>query len=153
MYSIKNVKFHKAHQGMEGFNCDLYKNGIKVAYVYDDARGGGYDYTPITITKNDKSFCYGSLDLVLDELVGMVRMKKEKKKGVIVKAHQGYDIHAYKETIPTIIKKYKNGLEIIQKLYDKLILAGEDVLNTEYLESVGVDLLKPHSEILMNGRR
>lgn len=43
--SLKNVKFHRGHDGAAGLNCDLYVDGKKVAHVYDDAWGGGNQYT------------------------------------------------------------------------------------------------------------
>lgn len=44
--TLKNVKFHRGHDGCAGLNCDLYVDGKKVAQVHDDARGGGNEYQP-----------------------------------------------------------------------------------------------------------
>lgn len=42
--SLKNVKFHRGHDGGVGLNADIYVDGKKVAHVYDDAWGGGNQY-------------------------------------------------------------------------------------------------------------
>jgi len=42
--TLKNVKFHKGHDGMDGLNADIYIDKVKVAHVYDDARGGCFEY-------------------------------------------------------------------------------------------------------------
>jgi hypothetical protein len=43
MYEVKNVKEFLGNEGM-GFNCTLYKDGVKIAHVRDDAWGGMYDF-------------------------------------------------------------------------------------------------------------
>ena len=42
-YSIKGVKQFMGMEGM-GFNCTLYRDGKKVAFVIDSAQGGEYEY-------------------------------------------------------------------------------------------------------------
>ena len=39
-YSVKNIKSFQGREGY-GYNCNLYRNGKKVAFCYDDASGGG----------------------------------------------------------------------------------------------------------------
>jgi len=36
---VKGVKTFEGHEG-RGYNCNLYRNGKKVAFVFDDASGG-----------------------------------------------------------------------------------------------------------------
>jgi hypothetical protein len=43
MYEVKNVKEFEGNEGI-GFNCSLYKDGVKIAHVRDDAFGGQYDF-------------------------------------------------------------------------------------------------------------
>lgn len=42
-YTVKNVKTFIGNEG-QGFNANLYRDGIKVAFVFDDANGGDYSY-------------------------------------------------------------------------------------------------------------
>ena len=37
--TVKNVKLFRGHDGV-GLSCDLYINNKKLAYCFDDARGG-----------------------------------------------------------------------------------------------------------------
>src|SRR6185295_17062882 len=43
--SVKNVKTFRGQEGI-GFTADLYLDGKKIAFVRDNAQGGGYDYEP-----------------------------------------------------------------------------------------------------------
>jgi len=45
---VKNIKYFKGHDGMQGINADLYYEGKKFATAYDDARGGEMDVRPIS---------------------------------------------------------------------------------------------------------
>ena len=42
-YTVKNVRTFIGNEG-QGFNANLYRDGIKVAFVFDDANGGDYSY-------------------------------------------------------------------------------------------------------------
>jgi len=137
-YGIKSLKFHKGHDGMDGFNCVLYKDGKKYAECYDDARGG-----EIEIHFLGEHIGYGKpyrdLEIIISDLVDQERMKKDFKKGILVKSEFGYRIMEWNVQLPTLIKKYNNGLEVIQKEYTRLS-KNETILNTEYLSSIGVNV-------------
>jgi len=49
---LKNVRYHQGHDG-DGLNADLFINGIKCLHIYDDARGGEFQYTPYTHNAKD----------------------------------------------------------------------------------------------------
>lgn len=51
-YSVKNVKTMPGHDG-PAMSCTLYKDGKRVATVFDDSWGGGYQYDYL---KNCKKF-------------------------------------------------------------------------------------------------
>ena len=58
MLQVKNVKSFIGMEG-HGFNCSLYLDGKKVAFVIDDANGGEFHYqwegkTPQDRTRNEK---------------------------------------------------------------------------------------------------
>jgi hypothetical protein len=42
-YTVKNVKTFIGNEG-QGFNASLCRDGIKIAFVFDDANGGCYSY-------------------------------------------------------------------------------------------------------------
>ena len=134
-FEIKSVKFFDTPDG-GGFSCTLYEYGKKVAYVYDEGRGGSLYYDCLN------GWNYGSykFDEVIYKLIDEHRQKKEEKKGILVKREFGYAILEWRVTIPTLLKKYSNGLEAIQKEYDKTIKGGQEVLNKGYLASIGVNV-------------
>lgn len=134
-YSVKSVKFFDTPDG-GGFNCTLYKDGKKVAHVHDAGWGGSLHYDCM----NGWDFGTYDFDQVVYDLVEESRRKKDVKKGIMVKVSCGYQIVHYPYTIPTMIKKYSNGLALIQKAYNEAKDNGEEVLNKDYLQSVGVAL-------------
>jgi len=163
--ALKNYKTFKGHDGMRGINADIHYNGKKIATVYDDAMGGEFDYNIIGkydsngYAENKKSFnnlleeikklppisFMGSslpqdLDMVITDLCSILDQKKDEKKGVLTKCNGGYEIVGFKVSIPTAIKKYGNGLTEIQKVYDKAVEEGKEVLNKEYLKSQGIKI-------------
>jgi hypothetical protein len=46
--SLKNIKTFNGHDGMVGFNADLYIDNKKTLHVFDDSYGGSIQYTPVT---------------------------------------------------------------------------------------------------------
>ena len=40
MYTVKNLRFHKGHEGEPCAQCHIYRNGKKVAEYSDDEHGG-----------------------------------------------------------------------------------------------------------------
>jgi hypothetical protein len=53
-FSLKNVKFHRGHDGGVGLNADIYVDGKKIAHVYDDAWGGGNQYDAFGKTPEER---------------------------------------------------------------------------------------------------
>lgn len=137
-YTIKNVKTHRGHDG-DGFNCDLYENGKKIAHVHDDAWGGAYDYSETKGFDNVNHFNH-EFDIIVSDLVQAFTRKKDEKKGVMIERGYGVEIRGFKTSIPNTIKKWEDGLEAIQNVYNEAIASGEVVLNKEYLTSVGVSV-------------
>lgn len=43
-FEVKAVKTFKGHEGMQGFNCDLYIDGKKACEITDDCHGGEFEY-------------------------------------------------------------------------------------------------------------
>ena len=134
-YLIKSVKFFDTPDGV-GFNCTLFQDGKKVAHVHDGGWGAALSYDCM----NGWDFGDYTFDEVVYNLINEHRRKKEEKKGILVKRELGYAILEWRVTIPTLLKKYSNALEVIQQEYDKAIQSGEEVLNKDYLQSVGVTL-------------
>lgn len=50
---LKNVKLFRAHEGMTGMSADIWVNGVKCLYVFDDAMGGMFDYTSYAYNSKD----------------------------------------------------------------------------------------------------
>lgn len=161
--SIVNYKSFKGHDGMRGINADIKYKGKKIASVYDDAYGGEWRYTVLGYgtpkyaenqalynqlleevktldkVKTDNFELDPCLDFLIEDMCNQKDMLKDAKKGILIKTNWGYDIIQWKVQIPTLIKKYRNGLEVIQKEYDKQ-KANNTILNTEYLEKIGITL-------------
>lgn len=88
--TLKNVKTFIGREGY-GFNATLYVDGIKTAFAFDDASGGGTDYDVFDKVKfqevNDyakslpKEPKYG-LDMCLDFLVDDIINEMEKQKAL-----------------------------------------------------------------------
>jgi hypothetical protein len=167
--TLVNYKEFAGHDGMPGFNVDIKYKGKKIAHAYDDAWGGPTDIHAIGLADtterkvNEKLLkellddvganyeyeseysdkrpsAYTLLEFLVSDLVDELTRKKDDKKGILIKHGAGYLIHQWSVQIPTLIKRYRNGLEVIQKDYDKLKADGKEILNTEYLKSVGVEL-------------
>ena len=79
------------------------------------------------------------LDTIVDDLVNVLLMKKDQKKGILVKTDSGYSITGWNVSLPTILKSI-NGKALIQNIYDKLKAEKSDILNTEYLVSIGIKI-------------
>lgn len=166
--TLVNYKTFAGHDGMLGFNADLKYKGVKIAHAYDDAWGGSYrvdvlgEFDSKEREENEKLFkelladvgenyeCdydfknrpspHTLLEFLIADLTNELDRKKDDKKGILIKHGAGYLIHGWNVQIPTLIKKYRNGREVVQKAYNKLKSDGKEVLNTEYLQSVGVKL-------------
>jgi hypothetical protein len=132
--SLKNVKFHKGHDGV-GLNCDLYVDGKKVSEVHDDAYGGGNEYnpcgkTPAEVKANRKTLedleAYAktqtyvsefndkpmtkNLDIIIDEILHEQEKEKEAKK-------------IEKKFATHIITGVPNGESTLEYTYKKRLLS------------------------------
>lgn len=141
-YSIKSVKRFDTPDG-GGFNCTLYENGKKVAYVYDEGRGGGLYFDcvngwdlPYQLERHKQD----DLESMVYKLFDEWSRKKDEKRGIQLKRDFGYVTIEWRVQLPTLLKKYSNGLEAVQKKYDEVKGQGEEVLNTAYLASIGVNV-------------
>ena len=164
---IKNVKYFKGHDGMQGINADIYHKGIKFATAYDDARGGGMDIRPLDYTTENLSIFKKVEDLLraepeylhiydakpgvkpreyksahnLENLVDALALQKEQekeyKKGIIFQDKHVERIVSWKSQPLPKMAKTPRGLDVIQKKYDQL---KEDyvILNTDFLSSIGI---------------
>ena len=161
--SIVNYKTFKGHDGMRGINAEIKYKGKKIASVYDDARGAEYQYSVLgygtpKYTENKALFNQllkevktldkvktldfeldPCLDFLIDDMCNEKDMAKDAKKGLLIKTNWGYEILQWNVQIPTLIKKYRNGLEVVQKEYDKQ-KSTKTILNTKYLESIGITI-------------
>ena len=147
-FTLKKVKTFRSHDGMELVQGELYFDGINIAFVSEDDWGGGTrfqyhdNYNWKSIEKftdgcfNEESFEYD----IFGDLISNYWMSKDSNKGVLVGEDMRYQIIGFKTTIPTTIKKWKDGLDAYQKIYDKAIKEGKNVLNVAYLKSVGLKI-------------
>ena len=151
--SIKNCKTFRGHDGDGYKQCNVMFDGKVFAEMHEDSWGGGYMYNPTndelyklvldTFKKFPKELEYGlddSLDFLIDDLFKQWLLKKDVKKGIVFKTESGWSINGAKETIPTTLKKYSKGLEFYQEKYDELKGAGKEILNTNYLKSIGINI-------------
>lgn len=56
-YTVKNVKTFIGMEG-QGFNATLYRDGKKVAFVIDDACGGCYNYSFVSLQEEKDYFAF-----------------------------------------------------------------------------------------------
>ena len=81
-----------------------------------------------------------NLDCLIEDLINAKQIEKDFKKGIVCKHPHGHETFGWKIQLPTFIEKYKNGLQEVQKYYDELKAEGKEILNGEYLASIGVVL-------------
>lgn len=152
---LVNYKTFKGHDGMRGINADIVYNGRKIASVYDDARGGCFEYNILgkfdtkEYAENKVLFAEmqaehkinphsGDLDCFISDLCSELDRKKDENKGILVKSNYGYEVIGFNVIIPTAIKRYSNALSELQKIYDEKVKANKVVLNKDYLKSQGI---------------
>ena len=161
---VKSVKFHRGHDGMQGLNCKLYVDGKFVADVYDDAKGGCFDYNQYVRGKFHKFDWEGTLegydlkyvshvggepwelshnwDSIVDIKVNEAQRLKDANKGVMVQEGTGstYSIVGFQYTIPNCIKKWGKDVIVkeLQGIVDKKVSEGKEILNAKYLSEIGV---------------
>ena len=79
-------------------------------------------------------------DSLVDKKVEEHTMLKDANKGVLYKSANGVSIVGYKCTIPNAFKKWGKAemLKEYQRIYDTKVSEGKEILNTDYLQSVGL---------------
>lgn len=89
----------------------------------------------------------GLVNALVDEMETQKMIKRDQKKGILVKVPDGYRTIGWKAgTIDNMFKKYpgeankKQILDMVQKAYNKCKTQGDEVLNLEYLKSIGINI-------------
>jgi len=121
----RNCEIHEVIQGLE--------EKLKVSPKYKTMLGSKeYEFQD-------------NLDMVISALVSDFEIqkgiKKDSKKGILIcRGDLGYEIIKWKLTIPNMIKKYgiDRMLPSIQKAVMECQAKKEEILNVEYLKSIGV---------------
>jgi hypothetical protein len=162
--TVKNVKLFRGHDGV-GLSCDLYLNNKKVAYCFDDARGGelevdpvNYTLTPVICQINkeinaypkykrddlDMTFSH-TLEYIINALVEKheedKQFQKDSKKGIIFKKEDGSIwTKSWKNTaLAMVIGKYgEKGKSMIQDTCNEIQEKGYEILNKDYLNKIGI---------------
>ena len=96
-------------------------------------------------SKDKTSMMRDNLECVIGALVSeylfQKDVKRDQKKGILLEVNNGYSIIKYKAgTIANMLKKYGEAqvIPIVQKTYDKEVSKGENILNVDYLKSIGI---------------
>ena len=89
----------------------------------------------------------GIVNALVDEMETQKQIKRDQKKGILIKKPNGYGMMSWKAgTIDNMFKKYpgdlnkKKILDMVQKGYDECKANGDEVLNLEYLKSIGIKI-------------
>jgi len=158
----KKFRTFRGHDGPNSsLEFDLHFDGKFVTNVYDDSYGGGFQYSNFNelkslfesiekdTLKHDNlsddeielsktlNIVFG-IDSLIDDIVNKVQREKDQKKGILVKVQGGYQIIGYKYVLPTMFKKYRGMDVILQKKYNELVSDGKEIINTEYLATLGI---------------
>ena len=167
-FTVKNVVAGRGHD-CGGLIADLYLNNKKVMTYHDDGWGGEAEYQFISdaartqvlaemkrIDVNGQMMadgwdefsdkvvreCY-QIDQVVSECAQVKESKKDEKKGIVIK--EGHIISIIQwggVTIPTFLKKCnrQKAIDAIQKAYNREIAKGKEILNKDYLQSIGINI-------------
>ena len=79
-------------------------------------------------------------DTLVDKKVEEYAMLKDANKGIMFKSANGVSIVGYKCTIPNAFKKWGKAemLKEYQRIYNTKVSEGKEILNKDYLQSVGL---------------
>jgi len=149
--SAKNIKKMRGHDA-PSYEWDIYFDNKKICNCWDDSYGGELDisnYKGQSIesiyNKIDKESLFDdkyewttSLELLMYEVKQIATLKKDEKKGVMIGQPNFYNIVGFKTSIPTTFKKWSDSKECYQKIIDKAIKDGENILNKDYLSTWGL---------------
>ena len=162
--TLKKIKFFIGHDKMTGLSCDLYMNGKKIAYCYDDARGGEMEIDPYTeihrktlidlegtlkmlpeyqCTEYDFSLKH-SIEHIVNELANdyaeQKDLQKDFRKGIVYKNKKGeIYIRGWAHALPMYIAmKKESAIANIKRVLQELEEEGYTVMNREYIATLGV---------------
>lgn len=162
--TLKKIKYFTGHDQMVGMSCDLYINGKKVAYCYDDARGGEMEIEPYTVihrktlielegklkilpeyqsTEYDFTFNH-SLEHVVNALANdyaeQKSLQKEFHKGIVYKnKEEKIYIRSWSHALAMYIAMRKEtAISNIKRVTQELEADGNIILNKEYMIKLGV---------------
>jgi len=166
--SLKNVKMFNGHDGI-GLSCDLYINNKKVAYCFDDARGGEMEITPLTFIHrseldnlnkillsyppyqfdgqlSDCEFNY-TLEDVINHIVLLQEEEKElkklSKKAIVYKTAEGETWSKSWGNLALamlLAKKGNVGKEMIRNACQEIESRGNTILNKHYLQQLDINV-------------
>ena len=148
-----NVKQSRGHDA-PSYEWDIKFDNVKVCECWDDSYGGELDITNCKgqsiediynqIDKeslwDDKYQWTTSLELLMYEVKQKTLMKKDENKGVMIGQPNFYNIVGFRTSIPTTFKKWNDAKECYQKIIDKAIKDGKNILNKEYLSTWGLSV-------------
>jgi len=155
-----NVKQSRGHDA-PSYEWDIKFDNVKVCNCWDDSYGGEltifnfdeeesieniYNQIDKKTLWDEKYEWTTSLDLLMYELKNIAIMKKDEKKGVMIgepnlaRNVYVYDIVGFRTSIPTTFKRWDDSKKAYQKIIDKAIKEGKNILNKEYLGTWGLNV-------------
>ena len=151
--SAKNIKQMRGHDA-PSYEWDIYFDNKKICNCWDDSYGGeldisNYDGQSIEdiYNKIDKKSLWDKkhkwttdLELLVYKLRDVAILQKDEKKGICVGEPNNYDIIGFKTSIPTSFRKWSDSKQAYQKIIDKAMKEGKEILNGEYLKTWGLTL-------------
>lgn len=164
--TLKKIKFFTGHDQMTGLSCDLYIDGKKAAYCYDDARGGEMEIDPyinayrqILIDLEEKlkvlpEYKYPngnfmvkhSIENLINAIATDFEIKKEfnkdAKKGIMYLDPEGKEwLYKWSKNLVMYIAMRKDiAIKNIKDVVTELEKKGNVILNKDYLKKLGIDL-------------
>jgi len=148
--TVVNFKESRGHDA-PSLEWDIKFDNVKVCNCWDDSYGGELQVTDYknhridniysTIDKDslwDEKYKWTTpLDILLEECLNNHLEKKDYDKGLMINdiVGKGYSLLSWgSKKIPTIIKKYDNGFDMIQNLLTKNVLEGREIINLQHLK-------------------
>ena len=94
------------------------------------------------LSTDEKRYAQLELEILIGKLINAKLVEKDAKKGIVYKGNYGWEIFGWKVSVPTMIKKHgkESIVKTLQNDYNSLKKEGKEILNTEYLQSIGIKL-------------
>ena len=153
---LNGVPFAHAYDDAHGGMMDIKPIYSTVDGVYQRNREiiGEVEQAIAKYPEHEVELGGGKKNMMKEDLEGLVnalvyevetqkQIKKNEKKGILLKTPSGYSIVKFKAgSISDLLKKYeqKAVAMMLQGHVTKLIKDGEEIINSEYLKSLGVKL-------------